>query len=114
VLISFSGKTVESDSEQQICSLMKTIREQKRNQKKESRITEEKHQKIEVQVLIFIIIQQTLYMYIFGNLQLITHRTPPVCQLKENSSYSCILHIECDWHHGAWRTGIIYNYITFY
>jgi hypothetical protein len=29
---------------------MKTIREQKRNQKKESRITEEKHQKIEVEV----------------------------------------------------------------
>jgi hypothetical protein len=50
VLISFSGKTVESDSEQQICSFMKTIREQKRNQKKESRITEEKHQKIEVEV----------------------------------------------------------------
>jgi len=36
---------VESDREQQICSLIKTIREQKRNQKKESKITEEKHPK---------------------------------------------------------------------
>jgi hypothetical protein len=66
VLISFSGKTVESDSEQQICSLMKTIREQKRNQKKESRITEEKHQKIEVQVKfnIYNNLTDTIYVHL--------------------------------------------------